>query len=444
MDLLVPEDKEDGNITMLPPSTDQLMAGYEAAQTHSSNASTAPAQNNTTHSRFLNLARELRDMIYELLIVYKDPEDTAITLCEVSELRSARRQRHTFLAFDCPYEIQQQAMSYEAQVDSDILQRPSLSILKVNRQIYHEAATTFYSKNHFSFRSFVRWKDLSILTFRAFLTDRSHYALANIRSVEFTIICSGSEGFSSDAHDGELSSLITFINKNMSQLQHVTLNLQGLPISVRALDTTFPEFQSPENQDQHPWFLALIQLRELKSLYIRHRIDHEVLPFNVSPNLALECMASIAGFVRAHILQGGEKLGVRNLRAHSRHVAQFTFGTWKRKIERFILLECHDNVKGESLLQPVTRLSPRREGALELLLSNRPEKDRQKSVNYIRQIVSEGDHPFTIYADDVYENAPDWDMSDDGENDSLNGEDLSGLDTDYVMDDRLLAHSSSL
>lgn len=59
-------------------------------------------------------------------------------------------------------------------------------------------------------------------------------------------------------------------------------------------------------------------------------------------------MASFAGFVRAHILQGGEKLGVRNLRGHSRYVAEFTFGTWKRKIERFILLECHDNEKGES------------------------------------------------------------------------------------------------
>lgn len=35
-------------------------------------------------------------------------------------------------------------------------------------------------------------------------------------------------------------------------------------------------------------------------------------------------------------------------------------------------------------------------------------------------------------------------MNDDGGNDSLNGEDLSGLDTDYIMDDRLLAHSSSL
>lgn len=186
VDLLVPEDKEDGNITMLPPSTGQLMAGHEAAQTHSSNASIAPSQSNTTHSRFLDLARELRDMIYELLLVYKDPKDTAIMLCEVSRLRFARRQRDTFVAYEGPDDIQQQLMSYEAQIDSDLLQRSSLSILKVNRQIYHEAAATFYSKNHFSFQSFPRWEGLSsILTFLTFWTDRSDYVLANIRSVEF-------------------------------------------------------------------------------------------------------------------------------------------------------------------------------------------------------------------------------------------------------------------
>lgn len=162
-------------------------------------------------SRLLELPREIRDLIYDYVLV-RDviPVQCAAVLSEVAASRSPgicrqldknyplRRIRATRRIWYIPRfdigltsaandsgELRNIQMTYQLGMPSDMLSshRIEIRLLQTCRQIYHEARKSFYGKNLFSFTA-----DFSVPTAFAFLCDRPATSLKLISSIKLLLV----------------------------------------------------------------------------------------------------------------------------------------------------------------------------------------------------------------------------------------------------------------
>lgn len=159
-------------------------------------------------TRFLDLPREIRDCIYELILVRDTiPIECAITntrfpqgseepeYCAVSPLRAPRAYRRLWQipAFDMDLENPNNdhtapktvRMTYQISKEPELasLGGFSLCLLQVSKQVYAEASKIFYSNNIFSFT-----QDFRVPTAFAFLCDRPAASLRMVKSVELALM----------------------------------------------------------------------------------------------------------------------------------------------------------------------------------------------------------------------------------------------------------------
>lgn len=326
-------------------------------------------------------------------------------------------------------------LSYKIRTGSDLSNY--ISIFLINNQVYHEATRIFYLRNKFCFASMSRYRKLSPSVCCAFLQDRTSYTLGYIRSLEIEIrlrIRSRSKRpQTSDAiNKHRLLAMVEVINTNLTQLEHLSLQLIGEPPDLRKLPWPY----------DLEWVDVLLQLSKLKFLAVCYENLNSGRHTYSSDDVGR--MVAFVSFLRSIPLKNGDQLGTRNIQVHNRHHLVLCNGFWKRKKERVLKIKCHDNDKGKSLLQPVRRKSPRVTGAVQKRLEgeNKANEERRRSIKSHfhtqgdgnawkryslsqRQVTGE-----QLGASDV----SDWDASDDSDNDSLNGIDISGMNTSYAVD----------
>ncbi|KAF2502834.1 hypothetical protein BU16DRAFT_554867 [Lophium mytilinum] len=148
---------------------------------------------------FLDLPRELRDLIYEYALVAKD----GIHIHAVRVAAPSLERFHRWLPISRTLVQHRTVHNYfqrlrrfprgprhaPSQViysprkltyESDFAQDLNVQIFSVSRQIYEEASRIFYGGNTFDFGSQSNDKELSLVTCYLFLTDRPALALAHL------------------------------------------------------------------------------------------------------------------------------------------------------------------------------------------------------------------------------------------------------------------------
>jgi hypothetical protein len=160
----------------------------------------------STFTRFLQLPREIRDLIYEHMLV-RDiiPIECAMTRTSTSDLPNAfnyissayplhaariHRRIWPIPAFDISIDPSDRPrdrsptiyLTYQL-AKADLGSSINLNILQANHQVYTEATKVFYGSNIFSFTS-----DFRIPTAFAFLCDRPAASLKLITSLELALM----------------------------------------------------------------------------------------------------------------------------------------------------------------------------------------------------------------------------------------------------------------
>ncbi|KAL1640417.1 hypothetical protein SLS58_006915 [Diplodia intermedia] len=426
-----------GNDTMAAPSSDSESASEAVAapgpflrQDEVTTAHPHP-RTRSTHFPFLSLPAEVRVMIYGYLLVLPDEGNIHIVPKDEGSM------------FGSP----------SAHRDSNVFRNQTLNILLVSKLIYAEAVKEFYSENTFNFgRShycklcpgeFEPNDNERIATCQTFLTGRSPNMLANIKSIEIGISMPWPPRHRLNADF--LRPVINTLNCDLPVLGHLTLNFHGFCPGVLHTPWRWPS--SPQR-----WLGVLLELRKISNLHIYYSCDRTViseLRYGDPPSPHknhLGRMVAFASFLRAHLLKNADDLGNRNIQAHLRHWSSFTLGRWKRKMERVYVVECHDDENGNSFLRPAVRLEPRQIGFLEKRAKDGDDRAVLGDILREEVFLEEKWRRLTTtrwdWSDEDEEigasDAEDWDLSDDGDNDSLNGEDLSGVETTFTRDEHYL------
>jgi hypothetical protein len=165
-----------------------------------------PSPTPSTFTRFLQLPREIRDLIYSYMLVREAiPIESAMTKTLTSGLPDAfndisstyplqapriHRRIWPIPAFDMALDPSNRSrdrsptiyMTYQLS-QADLDPRINLNILQANHQVYDEASKVFYGSTIFSFTS-----DFRIPTAFAFLCDRPARSLRLITSIELALM----------------------------------------------------------------------------------------------------------------------------------------------------------------------------------------------------------------------------------------------------------------
>lgn len=417
--------------------------GVPHRQTHTDQRK-MPAQLLLTRScyfPFLDLPRELRDMIYAVMLVRGDVKCIArkVTTDSTLSVKSSKipvKQRGTFIASLHRNEgTIEYKMSYKIRTRSDL--SDYISIFLINNQVYHEATRIFYLRNKFCFPGVLHYRRLPPSVCCAFLQDRTSYTLGYIRSLEIEIqprIRSRTKcpqtGDAIITH--RLLAMVEVINTNLTQLEHLSFQFIGEPPDLRKLPWPY----------DLEWVDVLLRLPKLKSLAVCYNNANSGRYTHSSDDVGR--MVAFVSFLRSRLLKNGDQLGTRNIQVHNRHDVGLYNGFWKRKKDRVLEIKCHDNDKGKSLLQPVRRKSPRVTGVVQKRLKgeNRANEERRRSVKSHFHTQGDGNawKRYSLSKSQLRgeqwgaSDVSDWDVSDDSDNDSLNGIDISGMNTSYAVD----------
>ncbi|KAL0264921.1 hypothetical protein SLS55_000875 [Diplodia seriata] len=382
----------------------------------------------STHFPFLSLPAEVRVMIYGYLLVLPDEGNIRIVPKDEGPM------------FSNP----------SAHCDSNVFRNQTLNILMVNKLIYAEAAKEFYSGTHFNFGR-GRFANGPILACQTFLIGLSPNMLACIKSIE--IVISMPFPFQPCLNEDVFRTLINILNFFLPAFDHLTLNFYGTCPDIRRLPWHWPTIGCPSQK----WLGVLLTLRKRGNLHIHYNCnkitDYVSDDFDEDVDEAerLGGMVAFVSFLRTHLLRNADNLANRNIRAHQRHWASFTLGRWKRKSDRVCVVECHDDENGNSLLPPLARSAPRQIGILEKHAKNLDGDARGAIEDKVRAEIDTEEYAdrltYSAYRSYDLDNedeelglseTEDWDLSDDGDRDSLNGEDLSGIRTTFTRDENYL------
>ncbi|EAT80465.1 hypothetical protein SNOG_12053 [Parastagonospora nodorum SN15] len=262
-------------------------------------------------TRFLDLPRELRDCIYELILV-RDviPVECAITntrfpqgseedpeYCTIPPLRAPRAQRRLWQipAFDmdlgypdndhtAPETVH---MTYQISKEPELasLDGLNLCLLQVSKQVYTEASKIFYSNNTFSFT-----QDLRLPTAFAFLCDRPAASLRMVRSIELALMEDSNMRGTAQAHYPIIrrstdslvlqyayhyfTELCTLLSTSRIQLRKLYLSVETCGSRGSQDATSLQETVTWENENLNSaaletlWLEPLLKLEGLESVEI--------------------------------------------------------------------------------------------------------------------------------------------------------------------------------
>ncbi|KAL0264920.1 hypothetical protein SLS55_000874 [Diplodia seriata] len=386
--------------------------------------------------RLLDLPRELRDMIYERMFI-RNP--VFITQGECwgpgqkkrnnrsrwsPQLHSRQIRRTTFLNPPARY------WSYDDPHLTDVEPSGNVNVFLSNRQIYQEASAVYY-KNNFCFMD-----EFSVPACYTFLMDRTPHALKHLKHITLHITAwydgasMGSEMNSQDMFD-----LVGFINRNLS-LKSLSLELQGWPPDVRSATWDWLTPGCLFAQYKMSWIGALLELQPVPNLSIAISAEHRGPPGR---------LAAFIRLLRSSLLQNGERLGSRNIKAYTRHVGRWCSRTeadgqvvkcYKRKTtDRGLRVLSHDDARGRSFTERPQRAAPLWEGAVAKRVARGEE--REEAREQVRAAAADGSYDDDLHSSHGAEDSDvsDYDASDDGDNDSLNSLEL-GDDVEAVRDEK--------
>lgn len=391
--------------------------------------------------RLLDLPRELRDMIYEHMVVRGT---VFIMLADCWKPGQKKRNGHP-LSWQCDTRpVHRTAYmrtlnsdggyyTYEGPEYTDF-DHVNVSIFRANRQLYLEASAIYYKKNTFYFSNTSSCMHIvSVPACYAFLVDRTPHALRNLKSIDLLMDARGLTSTTARWLDGEfMSDLVDFINKNLA-LESLGLDFCGWPPDVRLSpwDWNVPDLQAWHYEVRMSWPGALLQLNSVKNLYL------EVYASEGPP----ERLVAFLFLLRYHLLENGERLGTRNFKAYARHFGKYREESgdgdaepyYKRKLgERKIHVYSHDDANGRSFVEPATRESPLWEGAVAKRVAKG--QDIEEARKEVRANVARYTS-HCAFMDAEGPDTSDYDASDDGDDDSLNSLELDEDDMDFVMDE---------
>ncbi|KAF4302391.1 hypothetical protein GTA08_BOTSDO10404 [Botryosphaeria dothidea] len=403
----------------------------------------------------LNLPRELRDIVYGYMMIRKRITVT-VGYCWADKAKGnkkrfdlrVRERRRT--AYQRTLAAGEQYASYEEMKYGrrKAWNYPNLNIFLTNRQIYDEASAVYYGKNTFEFPAAGRTnKVLSVQACHAFLQDRPPRSLGRIKSLEL-IIDNPSYGRECAAWlDGDvLVPLVEFIRDELD-LDRLSLIIEGWPPEMRSSPWDWMGKCNFNSDKPRKWVGALARLNNLKSLS---------LTFEAHPEGDPQRIVACARFLRSQMLNNGALLGSRNIHAYERHCStQWRQINWKacdvftRERQRIYVVQCHDDEHGNSLLPPKAHPEPRLPGikALRVQKGHDPfEVERAIRNAYQGRIYVDlpsirifcDEHDDEGREDDDEDSSSDYldyDLGDDGDDDSLLSFALEEDDSVYVRDD---------
>ncbi|KAK8187885.1 uncharacterized protein BKA78DRAFT_297521 [Phyllosticta capitalensis] len=379
--------------------------------------------------RFLDLPRELRDQIYEHVLVF----DTLPVRVVQVPTDGKTLHRSTFRLWKAEWTYQ---------LGVAVCQRPNLNILKVCQQVYFESAKVFYSKNVFYFDYDYQETFVSpiIQTALAFFNDRSTLALQNIKSVRFKVgNWNGSfedpKGCHGYAKHQDVLDFISIFRNRLPTFNHVSILFRGWPPRYGVENPWSPNYRfanpwrtsSPESAGSENDFGDIYTPTMLNILLHLPRVKRFSMELwaDIEEKQDPGRLVAFTALVRSRLLRSAKDLGTANVSVHKRHHTEYVrFSTRtgyfiRRRPARLFVVRCDDNAAGRSLLAPAQRPSPLLEAPL----------------GWDGALV---EYPISLFDIDEFldlvqrlDNA----QSDGGDNDSLKELDLSSLDLDHVEPD---------
>lgn len=402
----------------------------------------------------LDLPRELRDLVYERMLIRKVIYIVPGYCWEKRtwgnpyrfDLHVPEHQRSTYertLAAGMQY------ASYEERKRGSRRNHncPNLNIFLTCRQVYDETSSVYYKQNLFYFDFAGRTNEvLSVQAGHAFLLDRPPRSLQRLRSIKLTI---GNPSLGRPAAswlDGDVVvPLVNFMRDNLS-LDYFFLDVQGWPPDMRSAPWDWLGTEPDTNGNPRKWVGAFARLDNLKSLEIT---------LTASDDGDCGRLVACAAFLRSSMLINGAALGTKNIHAYHRHNDVYYLQIDNKPCDihyrepiRFFAVQCYDNEYGNSLLPRKSHPSPSFPGikAKRVQQGHDPVAVEKALRDAIAEKPDQDLHTYRIFCDEDQDdggesdddsvwNQLDYDLSDDGDNDSLISIDPSGLEVDYVRDD---------
>lgn len=327
--------------------------------------------------RFLDLPRELRDIIYEFALVAQDniqiravgvsrrpaAEDYDLPTCQ--RLFRSRLVHRLHSTFGVTYELNPQDGQQEGL---------NLQTFQLSKQVHREASKIFYGSNTFEFcpHGDLKENEFSNLVGYLFLSDRPPLALANIQSLSLILGHDTSiPAFFLDSQSRYMcqQELVHVIRMNL-QLKSLSLTFLGWPPDIRTCPWNWKRpSNNPSDMEIMPGQVYSLIVDEL--CHVQKLTQLSLSIENWSSKERINRLIAFVELVRPRLLLNGDKLGVRNITVTKRHVLKRKPGTdvqeTLRTRHRLLTITCDDNSKGKSLADPLpSRVSHGNEARMRL------------------------------------------------------------------------------
>lgn len=417
----------------------------------------------------LSLPRELRDAVYKRMLVRKEINIVSGCCWEKGTLGNPRIffhlrvPNHHRTIYERPIATRILAgmhyASYEERKGGSRRNDncPNLNIFLTCRQVYGESSDVYYKKNLFSFCFARRASEvLSVQACHAFLSDRPLQSLQRLRSIKLTIHSPYSRrpaGYPAASWlDGDaVVTLVNFMRDNLC-LDCFSLDVQGWPPDMRSAPWDWSGAEPDTYEGPRKWIGAFARLTNLKSLEIT---------LTASDDGDCGRLVTCAAFLRSSMLINGAALETKNIHAYHRHednsywtIDNKPCDIHYRTPRRHFVVQCYDDEDGKSLLAQKSHPSPLFPGikAKRVQQGHDPAAVEKALRDAIAEKPRQALHVHRIFCDDGHDDSRegddgpeldddfpdrqlDYDLSDDGDNDSLKSIDLGGLKVGYVRDD---------
>ncbi|KAK8223174.1 hypothetical protein HDK90DRAFT_113898 [Phyllosticta capitalensis] len=449
----------------LPKLPQSLMATLAASL-----ESSAPSVPVKDYFPLVRLPRELRDMIYEKMLVIGVVRIQAVAHSRSPDIyrrnslpnpRAPIARRATFYS-TASFDFEE--CSYEC-ATSRLSGLPTIGILQTCWQVYRESASLFYSRNTFFFDqsdkgSFQHYVHSAIETGRAFFDDRPRRTRKWFKSIKFNLgtynlspLLDAGKPFHCGVSTDQVADFYRTLRDRL-KLDHLSILLRGWPPEVRLgkFKVDYHAYQESRVIRQSRVDLGLLLL-----LCDFPRVALEICAKPLSePDASsrdLGRLVAFAAFLRSRLLKGGEALGNSNIAVHNRHLVEVFHAADKpedtmcrRHKTRTYVVRCDDDQSGRSFLTPAEhplRLWNCTSDYCRILQCGeglyRPSLD-MCVVDYPlggRQTFSALSHWFP---DAAY----DYARSDDGDNDSLKDMQVDAEELEYQAPESLLLTQDDL